>query len=525
WQIHFQGKPVFHTYLRSHLSQDGEVWRTTCGIPNNPESPTQRVGWPASTADIEASFRAIPKTFKVQTETGWQLDAGRLIPAIKVEQYSWTEIHAEEYTLHVESQDTLGHRALGINWRAPVDTPGTGRVFLPDPCTKGSVAYGTVFTDAMDQHLAVFDSLMDTVVLKDLRFEDGRFHLDGPYVSLRDLAPFSIEPVTSPDGRFFFDRDTSGFEEVMVYFHIDSFQRYVQRLGFTNLQNSPLRVDAHGLGNSDQSTFIPNNGNPYVLFGDGGVDDAEDADVIIHEYIHALSESASSSNNGLERRGLDEGLADYFTAAYSYDLSLWNWYELFNWDGHNEFWSGRMAVSTESYPPNSTGIYGFGQFYASVLMEIRQEIGPEVCDRLVLESMYYNFENMQLPDGAQILLKVDSMLYNGMHLDLLRDKLCARSLLEGADCISVSNTSLARIEGIQARLYTEFLTLKQPTGDPIPSGSQLVLRNINGQVLQTWLAHPQQKEYQLESPLAAGVYILELALPRSGRWVEKLRLY
>ena len=72
----------------------------------------------------------------------------------------------------------------------------------------------------------------------------------------------------------------------------------------------------------DQSVFIGNSGNSYLLFGEGGVDDAEDADVIIHEYAHAISYAASpETNSGTERRGLDEGLGDYFAAIYSYQYN------------------------------------------------------------------------------------------------------------------------------------------------------------------------------------------------------------
>lgn len=526
WQPMFQGKPVFGPLLRAHILPTGRLLQKHTPLPSTLQTPSTRALWARDTAELASSFRNMPSAYTSRAQAGWQLTGNQLQAVFRVEAYHWDAIHAREYILDAQRLDTLSFRDMGVYHHAPLDTPGTGRIFWPDPCTKGSVTYGTLFIDSMDYHYPVFDSLMDTVILRDLTYKDSTFQLEGPYVSVQDLAPFSDTVANSPDGTFFYDRSDSRFEDVMVYFHIDTFQRYVQRLGFTNLQNSPLRVDPHGLGNSDQSSFIPNNGNPYLLFGDGGVDDAEDADVIIHEYIHALSESASGSNNGLERRGLDEGLADYFAAGYSYDLSLWNWYELYNWDGHNEFWSGRMAVTIESYPPSSSGIYSFGQLYASTLMEIRQEMGAEEADKLVLESMYYNFENMRLTDGAEILLKVDSLLYNGIHLDLLRDKLCGKGLLSGAECLSVSNIPLEPSEAaFQAAVTKASIRLLEIPRDFRTAGSELQLWDLQGRILQRWSLTNENRQFSLAFPPSPGLYLLRVVNAENGQLSQSVMIH
>ena len=80
-------------------------------------------------------------------------------------------------------------------------------------------------------------------------------------------------------------------------------------LGFGALHDFPIRVDPQGTP-EDNSTFrfIGADKSSYIIFGRGGVDDAEDADVLVHEYGHALSNAASpSSNVGFERTALDEG--------------------------------------------------------------------------------------------------------------------------------------------------------------------------------------------------------------------------
>ncbi|GAB4421883.1 MAG: M36 family metallopeptidase [Bacteroidia bacterium] len=369
-------------------------------------------------------------------EAGYAMPAGTLRPVYRMLASRATQ--AFEVLVDGVTGEVLLLEDAATYLHGGPDTTGYGRVFRPDPCTRAEQAYGAAFIDNNDAHSPLLESLMDTVPLRNISYVNDQFVLSGPYVRVEDRASFAYPVATSADGTFFFGRDQSDFEDVMVYYHIDTFQRYVQSLGFDSLQNKPLSVDAHGMGNSDQSAFYENNGNSYILFGDGGVDDAEDADVIIHEYIHALSSSAAfSTNTGLERRGLDEGYADYFTAGYSYDRSVWRWHELFNWDGHNEFWPGRTAVSTLTYPPSGGSIYTYGEIWASTLMQVRLEIGARTCDRLVLQAMHYSFGGMSLRQAALLLLDADSVLYQQVHAEVIRTYLCQRGLLTGMNCVSV----------------------------------------------------------------------------------------
>ena len=197
----------------------------------------------------------------------------------------------------------------------------------------------------------------------------------------------------------------------MVYYHIDTFQRYVQSLGFTTLLNGQVKADPHGLNGQDNSHYISTDNR--VAFGEGGVDDAEDADVIIHEYGHALSNAGSPfSNSGLERQGLDEGIGDYVATTYSRGISYTFWKNVFTWDGHNEFWTGRSASNNTLYPPsNANDIYLIGAIWNSTLMEVWVEIGKEASDKVFFESLYGHAPNTTLTDAALIHIDgLDSIL-------------------------------------------------------------------------------------------------------------------
>ena len=69
----------------------------------------------------------------------------------------------------------------------------------------------------------------------DLRDLKSSGFLDGPYVSTKNTP----NRVKRTNRRFLFTRADRAFKEVMVYFHIDRAQRYIQELGFNNALNHP----------------------------------------------------------------------------------------------------------------------------------------------------------------------------------------------------------------------------------------------------------------------------------------------
>ena len=77
----------------------------------------------------------------------------------------------------------------------------------------------------------------------------------------------------------------------MGYFWVNQAQEYLQSLGFKPggalqpilARPYDLRINQYGVDNS----YMTDTGD-YIRLGKGGVDDAEDAEVIMHEYGHAI---------------------------------------------------------------------------------------------------------------------------------------------------------------------------------------------------------------------------------------------
>jgi len=310
------------------------------------------------------------------------------------------------------------------------DTVAQAMVFLPDPLTSAEKDYGGSYIDQDDQDSP---SLNAERVMVDIAvdYEDGLFYLRNDYVEITEVSAPNEPAATSDNGQFLFNRSEQGFEDVMALFHISNFKKYLETLGFSSLMDRPILVDTHGANGLDNSFFRY---SPESLsFGEGGVDDAEDADVIIHEYGHALSNDASPSSNidaEDEREALDEAYGDYFATSYSRSFSDYSWGEMFTWDGHNEFWGGRRTDSPKKYPTDlEDSFYSNSEIYSSSLMDVYEALGREKTDQLVLQSMYFNHPQTTLEEAAENILIADSELFEGANTNALIAALCSRGLL------------------------------------------------------------------------------------------------
>ncbi|MCB0510221.1 MAG: M36 family metallopeptidase, partial [Bacteroidetes bacterium] len=267
----------------------------------------------------------------------------------------------------------------------------------------------------------------------DLSYESGEFLLQSPYFILSEFSPPFTNQTSSLNDSLGFNRSQVEFEDVNAFFHLDNFRKYWQSLGFTQLDDEVILVDAHGNSGADNSFFTPTS-PPRLVFGQGGVDDAEDADVVVHEYGHALSNFASpGTNSGDERRAIDEGFGDYLASSYSAKYSSYFPENVFSWDGHNEFWSGRTSNSTKTKEDINLNenIYYNGEIWSSTLMDLHALIGAEACDKLAIEVMYYNMPNQSIAEIANNLFLADSVLFNGDNYCDIFNVLSNRKFVDG----------------------------------------------------------------------------------------------
>jgi zinc metalloprotease ZmpB len=454
---------------------------------------------------------------------------GALLPCHRVvytaNTMSWELLLADDDLRALLRRDLAAYRKpVGTT----VDTTGQAMVFMPDPLTRVGLAYGGTLVDNNDADHADLNAQRVAVSLRDITWDGVKFVLTGPYVDIKDLESPTSTPVTSTDGDFNFTRSQQGFEDANVYYHLDTMQRYIQSLGYTNLRNGPLKADPHGVNSQDNSHFVPAGIDTRLGFGEGGVDDAEDADVIIHEYGHALSDAGCPGcNAGNERQGLDEGIGDYFAASYSRGISYTFWKNTFTWDGHNEFWPGRSASNPTMYPPGTSNIYVYGEIWASVLMELYPQIGKTNSDKVVLQSLYNNGASILLSDAALIIFDADTLLFNGAHHDAYQQAFCARGILSGT---MMGQGCYVATDDAHDALALDWAIFPNPAsaaatlavkGNLNSRDLQYRLIDLMGRTLRNGNIKGQQAEIDLTG-LAPALYLVQLRA--SNGWSETRRL-
>lgn len=299
------------------------------------------------------------------------------------------------------------------------DTTVHGFIFNPDPLTTAGVTYGGNYVDGGDLNLSILNPLRDSASFQATYVPGQGFTLASPQVTIKELdAPVMSIP-TSTDGNFHASRDQTMFEMVNVMYHIQKQKAHIDSLGYGQYVTYSIEVDVNAWNGADNSAFLPYMTPPQLLFGEGGVDDAEDMDVILHEYGHALVHGgAAGTGMGTQRQLIEEAIGDYFAASASRRMNPFGWERVFSWDGHNPFWSGRMAVnhSQKMYPSSSFfSIYQHTDLFVDPLMRSWVDVGWNRMDALVLESIAGWTSNMDMPTAANLVLAADSALHNGAH--------------------------------------------------------------------------------------------------------------
>jgi len=182
---------------------------------------------------------------------------------------------------------------------------GVARVFKVNPVQSSGNQNLTDQKDAATPELAAQYSDAR------LRNLDGSGYLHGRWANVRSSTGSAAYSTTNT---FRYDRHQDQFEQVMGYFWVNQAQEYLQTLGFGSTLPAILkrpydvRIDQYGIDNSYQTDK-----GDFIRLGKGGVDDAEDAEVIVHEYGHAIhADQVPGYGTSLDAGSIGEAFGDYF---------------------------------------------------------------------------------------------------------------------------------------------------------------------------------------------------------------------
>jgi Zn-dependent metalloprotease len=244
------------------------------------------------------------------------------------------------------------------------------------------------------------------------------------------------------------------FDAVMAYYYVDFAQRYIQDLGFISANNRSVKFNVNGT-TVDNSWYSPNgSGTGALTLGSGGVDDGEDAEVILHEYGHSIQDNQKPNVWGepgvagtLARTGgMGEGFGDYWacsmTAQHFQQAGTQFATSIMEWDA-SSYSSAvpptiRSITSSKHYPEGVTGeVHDDGEIWSSTLWKIRGDIGAQAADKVILQShLLMTSKNNTFRDGAEAVLAAARTLnYTQAQKDAIRNRFVQRGILDGEQLI------------------------------------------------------------------------------------------
>ena len=300
---------------------------------------------------------------------------------------------------------------------------GQGRVFNPNPVV--------VLDDPSLKDSSVIPAqAYEEVTLENL---DSSGFLDGSFVSTKRTA----NRVQSNNHSFKFKRPDRAFKEVMVYYHIDQVQQYIQSLGFDNVNNRAIEVNIDGT-TQDNSFYSPM--TKSLTFGTGGVDDAEDADIILHEYGHSIQDNqVPGFGPSGEARAMGEGFGDYLAGSFFESLKsnklkpcvgTWDAVAYSNDDPPNL----RRLDSAKKYPQDMEGEeHADGEIWSACLWQLRGKLGQKKTDKLVFAHHFLIPSTASFKDASQALITADQNLNGGANEAKIRDICVRRGIFAGSN--------------------------------------------------------------------------------------------
>jgi PKD repeat protein len=325
---------------------------------------------------------------------------------------------------------------------------GSGWVFDPDPMSTSGAQYGDMdgFLDNDNADSPELNAQLKERTLRDLSFDGTNYALTGPWAYYRDVESPQRGSFEQDSSNFHFTRSQSAFEGVNTYFHLDQSMRYInETLGFTLKSiyyDGGIQYDPHWGDDVVNAQYIGGEGR--LRFGEGGVDAAEDADIVLHELGHGLHDWVTDGNLG-RTHGLSEGSSDYWAASYTRGLGLMtdsdaNYDRMGRWGLYPGF-PGRTVDYEGRYPFDLTGsIHTDGQIWSSAVMSVWDELGQQTTDLLFLEALSMLGSGSTTEDAARAIVLADTLLNGATNAQIVLDKMTERGFIFRAALAAVGRS-------------------------------------------------------------------------------------
>ncbi len=438
-QLH-RGIPIFGARLSVHQGKNGSVnafhtnykVRPTAGPIAAPIVKREAVS--IAEAAVEMTEKRLPH----KSRRVWFPQAGR---ELRIAHEVWVYA-AEPLGDFLVVVDAHTGKILFQENRL-VFASGEGFVYRPNPYqTSGT----TTESDNGDATNAFLDGERVSVILE--RLDDGTGRLKGEFVDVTHTGGKNWNFANEPSRIYNYSRDDKRFEEVTVYFTVDKIQEYMHSLGFDDdtppangIRDFPSLANAHW-DDEDQSFY--STADDAIHMGDGGVDDAEDTDIVAHEYGHAIQHNQNGCWGGGDMGAMGEGFGDYLAGSFYHDVGDATYQAahaacIGEWDGASYSSTSppclRRIDGDKKYPDDLVGqVHADGEIWSTFLWGMHPVLGAAVLDKLVLEHHFSLPCNATMIDAANALLQADVEINGGANNGVIRSAACERGFFSGSDC-------------------------------------------------------------------------------------------
>ena len=290
--------------------------------------------------------------------------------------------------------------------KPPGGSTAPAQVFAPNPVADLGIQ---TLTDQKDADYFSADPTLarayHRVTLTDL---DGSGTLSGAYAMV--ISETGKAAVNTGSG-FVYTRDQDQFEQTMGYYWVTQAQRYIQSLGFgstlpaVNKRQQLLRINQFG---GDNSFYREGTGKLAITLGKGGVDDAEDAEVIVHEYGHSVQDDQVPGFGSTPDAGaIGEAFGDYLAVTVSEQFAPTPDEPcVADWDSTSYTSTVphclRRVDGNKHYPEDLVGeVHADGEIWSRALWDIHKSLGARLADTIIIRAQFAFTPDISMPDAAR----------------------------------------------------------------------------------------------------------------------------
>lgn len=419
FQQHVAHVPVHRAYVTVHVSHQNQVYLLKSNLVTQPPQRT----FPAlqkqhALACCQEWLDADRSHWRLRRiEPRWLTIDDRCIPTWRLHVVQTTP--RQDWILYIDpSESRVVHSYDNL-----AKAYGRANIFDPNPIASPSWVMPPSMQALRSSRIP--DECYRRVTLYGL---DASGYLQGKRVTTQPMP--TSQRIRRSNHLYEIRSHQKGFEEVMCYAHLDAAIRYIESLGYRGkrtLFKSPLRVHPRS-HRQDNSWYSPH--EKLIAMGTGEIDDAEDGETLLHEFGHALQDAIVPDFGQSEQAAaIGEGFGDYWAGSFFAERKppeLRSY--LMSWDGLPSSLEERRLPPHVRRLDSKETLYDFstdrsehanGSLWAALLWEIRQSLGREAADRLIVESHFSLHAFTTFTHAARSLLDCDALLHQGKHRDLL----------------------------------------------------------------------------------------------------------